>query len=105
MVTGRTKGMTDRAAGNVVVLAAQRDGPDGVPSEEYLLLRLDENGSLRLTDEAPATAVSGQSKGATLRVTGDVVLAAAQRDDGNGDPTEEYLLLRADQNSQLRTTT
>ena len=105
MVTGRTKGMTARAAGNAALLAAQRDDPDGNPTEEYLLLRSDENGSLRLTDEPQLVDAAGQPKGLTLRVTGDVVLAAAQRDDGDGDPTEEYLLLRVDQFGQLRTTT
>lgn len=105
MVTGRTKGMTDRVRGNVVLLAAQRDDGDGNPTEEYLLLRSDEFGRLRLTDETDTVAAAGRTKGATLRVTGDVVLAASQRDDPGGTPTEQYLLLRADENSRLRTTT
>ncbi len=47
MVTGRTKGLTYRGKGNVVLVAAQREGADGTPSEEYILLRADEFGRLR----------------------------------------------------------
>ncbi len=105
MVTGRTKGMTDRVRGNVVLAAAQRDDADGNPTEEYLLLRSDESGQLRVTGESVAATAVGRSKGMTLRATDNVVLGATQRDDPGGTPTEEYLLLRADQNGLLRTTT
>ncbi len=47
MVTGRTKGMTFRGKGNVVLVAAQLDDADGNPTEEYVLLRADEFGRLR----------------------------------------------------------
>lgn len=105
MVTGRTKAMTFRAKGNARLLAAQRDDPDGNPSEQYLLLRSDEFGQLRVTAETAPTAAAGYTKGMTFRVTGNVVLGAAQRDDPGGTPTEQYLLLRADENGLLRTTT
>jgi hypothetical protein len=105
MVSGRTKGVTDRARGNVFLVAAQRDDGDGNSTEEYLLLRSDEFGRLRLTDETDDVAAAGRTKGATFRVTGDVVLAGSQRDDPDGTPTEQYLLLRADENGRLRTTT
>ncbi len=47
MVTGRTKGLTLRGKGNVVLVAAQLDDADGNPTEEYVLLRADEFGRLR----------------------------------------------------------
>lgn len=105
MVTGRTKGMTLRAKGTVRLLAAQRDDGDGNPTEEYLLLRSDEFGQLRVTGETVSTTAVGRSKGMTLRAKGNVVLGATQRDDPGGTPTEEYLLLRANENGLLRTTT
>lgn len=105
MVQGRSKGMTYRGKGNVVLVAAQRDDGDGNPTEEYLLLRSDENGSVRVTGETVSTTAVGRSKGMTLRATGKVVLGATQRDDPGGTPTEEYLLLRANENGLLRTTT
>lgn len=105
MVTGRTKGMTDRVRGNVVLMAAQRDDGDGNPTEGYLLLRSDENGQVRVTGETVSATAVGRSKGMTLRATGNVVLGATQRDDAGGTPTEEYLLLRANENGLLRTTT
>lgn len=104
MVTGRTKGMTARVKGNVKLFAAQRDDGTGNPTEEYLLLRSDENGVLRVTGETVCTTAVGRSKGMTLRATDNVVLGATQHDDPGGTPTEEYLLLRADQNGLLRTT-
>ncbi len=100
MVTGRTKGMTDRVSGNVVLLAAQRDDADGNPTEEYVLLRVDQYGRLRTTAEAGGAV--GRTKGVTYRGTGNVMLAAAQRDDPDGEPTEEYLLLRTDEFGRLR---
>ncbi len=105
MVTGRTKGMTDRVRGNVVLMAAQRDDGAGNPTEEYLLLRSDEFGQIRVTGETVSTTAVGRSKGLTLRATDNVVLGATQRDDPGGTPTEQYLLLRANENGLLRTTT
>ena len=102
VVTGRTKGATDRVTGNAVLVAAQRDDPDGNPTEEYVFLRVDQFGRLRTTSEAAGTPVAGRTKGMTLRGTGRVVLGAAQRDDPDGDPTEQYLLLRADEFGRLR---
>ena len=101
MVTGRTKGVTDRVKGNVVLGAAQHDDGDGNPTEQYLLLRADENGRLRV--ETGDGVVTGRTKGLTDRAKGRVVLLAAQREDGDGNPTDEYLLLRADENGRLRT--
>lgn len=105
MVTGRTKGMTYRAVGNVVIPAAQADDADGNPTEEYILLRADEFGRVRFTGESDDIPASGRTKGMTLRTTGNVVLGATQRDGPSGTPTEQYLLLRADENGLLRTTT
>lgn len=105
MVTGRTKGMTDRVSGNVVLMAAQRDDGDGNPTEQYLLLRSDEFGQVRVTGETVSTTAVGRSKGMTLRAKDKAILGAAQRDDPGGTPTEEYLLLRANENGLLRTTT
>ena len=103
VVTGRTKGMTDRVSGNVVIVAAQRDDPDGNPTEEYLFLRVDQFGRLRTTAEAAGTPVAGRTKGLTSRAIGNVTLASAQRDNPDGEPTEQYLLLRSDQFGRLRT--
>ena len=100
MVTSRTKGATDRVKGNVVLLAAQRDDADGNPTEEYCLLRVDQFGRLRTTAEAGGA--TGQTKGMTLRAVGNVILVAGQRDDPDGEPTEEYLLLRTDEFGRLR---
>lgn len=50
MVTGRSKGVTFRGKGNVVLVAAQLDDPDGNPTEEYVFLRADEFGRLRTID-------------------------------------------------------
>lgn len=47
--------------------------------------------------------VTGRTKGFTLRGKGNVVLVAAQLDDADGNPTEEYVLLRADEFGRLRT--
>ncbi len=102
VVMGRTKGLTLRAEGNVVIVAAQRDDPDGNPTEEYLFLRVDQFGRLRTTSEAAGTPVSGRTHGMTQRVTGNVVLGSAQRDDPDGNPTEQYLLLRSDEFGRLR---
>lgn len=45
----------------------------------------------------------GRTKGTSLRGKGDVVLVAAQLDDADGNPTEQYVLLRADEFGRLRT--
>ncbi len=102
MVTGRTKGVTQRAKGNVILVAAQRDDGDGSPTEEYLILRSDQFGQLEMTSGGAGAMVSGRTKGVTERAVGSVVLVAAQRDDPDGNPTDEYLILRADQFGQLR---
>ena len=102
MVTGRTKRLTDRVKGNVVLGAAQRDDSAGNPTEQYLLLRADENGRLRVISGGD-DVVTGRTKGLTDRAVGNVVLLAAQVEDGEGNPTEQYILLRADENGLLRT--
>lgn len=45
---GRTKGVTNRRMATILA-AAQRDDPDGNPTEEYLLLRGDQFGRTRVT--------------------------------------------------------
>lgn len=65
---GRTKGMTLRGKGNVVLVAAQLDDPDGNPTEEYVLLRADEFGRLRTVSplgdvEIPISASSLKGTG------------------------------------------
>ncbi len=102
VVTGRTKGATLRVTGNTVLLAAQRDDPDGNPTNEYILLRVDQFGRLRTTSEAAGTPVAGRTQGMTQRVTGNVVLGSAQRDNPDGEPTEQYLMLRVDEFGRLR---
>ncbi len=47
--------------------------------------------------------VTGRTKGFTLRGKGNVVLVAAQLDDADGNPTEQYVFLRADEFGRLRT--
>ncbi len=81
MVTGRTKGVTDRAAGNVVFVAAQRDDFDGNPTEEYLLLRATPNGLLRVADPNAGGAAPAPATDAVV-----TVLFTAQRLDDS--PTE-----------------
>lgn len=49
----------------------------------------------------PPPAPTGRTKGVTYRRT--TVLGAAQRDDPDGNPTEEYLLVRTDEFGQVRT--
>lgn len=59
MVTGRTKGLTFRGKGNVVLVAAQLDDADGNPTEEYVLLRADEFGRLRTIDAGAVATFLG----------------------------------------------
>ncbi len=56
---GRTKGMTLRGKGNVVLVAAQLDDADGNPTEEYVLLRADEFGRLRTIDAGAVATFLG----------------------------------------------
>lgn len=59
MVTGRTKGMTLRGKGNVVLVAAQLDDADGNPTEQYVFLRADEFGRLRTVDAGAVATFLG----------------------------------------------
>lgn len=54
--------------------------------------------------EPPLAAPQGRTKGVTKRRRA-TMLAAAQRDDPDGNPTEEYLLLRTDEFGRLRVNT
>lgn len=45
--------------------------------------------------------VEGRTKGATQRVTGSAVLIFAQREDADGNLTEEYLVVRSDEHGRV----
>ena len=45
--------------------------------------------------------IEGSTKGMTFRVSGNVSLIALQRDDGDGNPTEEYLIARSDEHGRI----
>ena len=45
--------------------------------------------------------VEGSTKGMTFRASGNVSLIAVQRDDGDGNPTEEYLIARGDEHGRI----